>query len=359
MAFPFETKILHVWKIRYLFLINPFTLYVKTKMPANLPPQYFEAEKKLREAKTPQEKLQLVEAMLAIIPHHKGTDKLIGHLRKRLSRLREEAETGSKAGKRGSLHQVNKEGAAQVVMAGLPNAGKSLLLKTLTNAETRVAEYPYTTRIPAPGMLMVDNVQIQLIDLPPIMDESVETWLYNFFRNADMLMLVVDLADAPVVQLELMVEDLQSKRICLEGTPSEDSAGPGDIVKKPMVVGTKADLPGAGEGLREMHSSCGDRLNIYVLSALKGLNLQGLGKELFECLDLVRAYTKVPGKEADREKPYVLPRGSTVKDLARKIHKDLVGKLKYARIWGENKYDGQKVSADHILEDEDVIEIHG
>ncbi len=328
-------------------------------MPTNLPPQYFEAEKKLREAKTPQEKIQIMEAMLSIIPHHKGTDKLIGQLRKRLSKMREEVETSPKAGRRDSIYQVKREGAAQVAMAGLPNTGKSLLLKALTNADSKVADYFYTTRLPVPGMLMVDNVQIQLVDLPAVMDESAESWLYNFFRNADLLMLVVDLTDDPATQVELLVEELKGKRICLEGTSSEEEAGLGDIVKKVMLVGTRADLPGAGEGLKELQSKYGERLNVYVLSAREGLNLEGLGKELFLSLQLVRVYTKAPGKKMDRRKPFVLSKGKSVKDLARKVHKDLEGNLKFARIWAENKYDGQKVSVDYVLEDEDVIELHG
>lgn len=327
-------------------------------MPANLPPQYLEAEKRLREAKTPQEKIQIVEAMLSIIPHHKGTDKLIGQLRKRLSRLREETEARQRAGRRESLYQVQREGAAQVAMVGLPNAGKSMLLNALTNAESRVADYPCTTRLPVPGMLTVDNIQIQLIDLPPVTDDSVESWLYNFFRSADLLMLVADLADAPTTQVEILIEELKSKRICLQETSSEKEAAIGDIFKKAIIVGTKADMHGAGQGFRELQQRYGKRLDIYVLSAREGSNLHGLGGELFRCLDLVRVYTKAPGKKADRGKPFVLPKGSSVKDLAGKVHHDLAENYKYARVWGENKFDGQKVSSDYILEDEDIIEIH-
>jgi hypothetical protein len=326
-------------------------------MPANLPPQYFEAEKNLRAAKTSQEKIQIVEAMLSIIPHHKGTDKLIGQLRKRLSKLREEAETRPKGGRRADIYQVKREGAAQVVMVGLPNVGKSMLLNSLTNAESRVAEYPYTTRMPAPGMVLYQNVQIQLVDLPPVTDESVESWLYNFFRNADMLMLVVDLTDDPAAQVDLLLEELQKKRICVQGTGTENEAGLGDMVKRAMVMGTKADLPGAGEGLKQLLSGYGG-LNVYAVSAQEGSNIEGIGMELFLCLDLVRVFTRAPGKKVDREKPFVLSKGSSVKDLARQVHKDLGDRLKYARIWGGNKYSGQKVSADYVLEDQDVIELH-
>lgn len=327
-------------------------------MPANLPHQYYEAEKKLRAAKTPQEKIQIVEAMLAVIPHHKGTDKIIGQLRKRLSKLKEETESASKGGRRGDIYNVRKEGAAQVAMAGFPNVGKSSLLKILTNADSRVAEYPYTTRLPIPGMLEVDNVQIQLIDLPPVTDESVETWLYNIFRNADLLMLVVDLIDAPSLQVEAIVEDLQGKRICVAGTSAQDAAGLGDVIKKAVIVGNKADLPGAAQGLKELQSQYGGGLSIFSVSVQEGSGLEGLGAELFNRLDMVRVYTRIPGKKANREKPYVLAKGSNVKDLARAVHKDIAEQLKYARIWGENKYSGQKVSAEYILEDEDIIELH-
>ena len=240
---------------------------------------------------------------------------------------------------------------------GLPNAGKSQLLNSLTNADSRVAEYPYTTRMPSPGMVQYENVQIQLVDLPPVTDESVESWLYNFLRNADLLMLVVDLADDPLEQVELLIEEFQKKRIFVRGTGVEEDAGLGDIVKEAVVTGTKADLQDAGEGLKNLLSDY-EGMNTYALSAKTGSNLEGMGAELFHCLNLVRVYTKAPGKKDDRSKPFVISRGSSVKDLAHQVHHDFADGLKYARIWGGNKYSGQKVSADYVLEDEDVIELH-
>jgi len=135
-------------------------------MPANLPPQYFEVEKKFRLAKNAADKITALEEMLAIMPKHKGTDHLRADLRRKIARLTQVSE--KKAATQRASMLIDKEGAAQLVVIGLPNAGKSQLVASVTNASPTVAEYPFTTQSATPGMMEFENIQIQLIDTPPL-----------------------------------------------------------------------------------------------------------------------------------------------------------------------------------------------
>lgn len=317
-----------------------------------------EAEKRLRVAKTAEERIDALEEMLAIIPHHKGTDKIIAMLRRRLAKARDEAEQQKRTTRRGDTHHVRKEGAAQVVLAGLPNVGKSSLLASLTNATPEVGDYPYTTQRAIPGMLRHEDIQIQLVDTPPMMYDSVESWLYNTFKTADLLLLTVDLSDDPAGQVELILDELARRRIFpQEETPREEYLG-GTVQKPCIILGTKLDVPEGPENLEALKEEWGERFPVLAVSAERGMRLAELGRGLFRHLDMIRVYTKNPGKKPDMDEPFILSRGSTVEDLARAIHKDLVKRFKYARIWGSERFAGQKVARNFVLNDRDIIELH-
>ena len=325
-------------------------------MPTNVPPQYFEAEKQFREAKTTPEKIAALEAMLAIMPHHKGTDKLRAGLRKKLSKLRDEQER-RKGGSRAALFSVKREGAGQVALVGCPNAGKSQLLAALTNAEPEVGDYPFTTQRPQAGMAVFENIQIQLVDLPPLSVEHTEHWAFNIMRGADALLLIIDLSQDPVSELETIREILQRQRIILQGEETKDTE-PGSFIKKWLLVGNKGDMPRSAEHAAIFKELYEERFPLTVISATEGSGVQGVCSQLFALLDVLRAYSKRPGHEPDLSNPVILKRGSTVLDLAKEIHKDFAAKLHYARIWGQGKYDGQRVNRDYILQDGDIIELH-
>jgi ribosome-interacting GTPase 1 len=326
-------------------------------MPANLPPQYFDAEKRFREAKTTTEKVAALESMLAIMPHHKGTDKLRADLRRRLSKLRDEQEH-RRGGNRAALFSVKREGAGQVALVGIPNAGKSQLVAALTNATPEVADYPFTTQKPQAGMAPFENVQIQLVDLPPLTVEHTEPWTFNIMRGADILLLVLDLSQDPVSELETIREILRGQRIILRGETEED-AEPGSYIKQWLMVGNKNDLPGAEKNATIFKELYADRFPLSTISAKEGgQQVEALRDRLFTLLDVLRVYSKRPGHEADLNTPVILKQGSTVLDLAKEIHKDFFAKLQYARIWGGGKYDGQRVQRDYILQDGDIIELH-
>lgn len=327
-------------------------------MPANLPPQYFEAEKRYRLARTPQEKIQALEEMLRIMPKHKGTDRLQGELRRKISLLKKEAASKPAASKKADHYFVEKAGAGQSVLAGPPNSGKSSLIRALTSAKPEVADYPFTTRVPQAGMMIFENVRIQLVDIPPIHPELTEPWVYAILRNANVLWLVIDLSSDDLLQdMEMMLEALDGASIRPIGTGKfEDEED--KLLKRSLVVANKADIPKAGDHLDILGEFYGDKFPIFPVSAKTGEGLDRLAEATFRSLGIIRAYTKVPGKEPDLQDPVILPEGSTVADFAEEIHKDFVEKLKFARIWGRNKHGGQRVHLDFPLEDGDILELH-
>ena len=314
-------------------------------MPANLPPQYFEAEKKFRLAKNPADKIVAVEEMLAIMPKHKGTDHLRAELRRRIAKLTQVSE--KKAATQRASMLIDKEGAAQVVVIGLPNAGKSQLVSRVTNASPTVAEYPFTTHIATPGMMEFENIQIQLIDTPPLTEQSIEWWLPHMIRRADALLLVVDLSNAPLAQVEAIFIELESRKVVVR-----------ENKVKALIVGNKLDAANASENYLALKNKYQGQLPIIAVSAREGVGLEELKRKIYQVLDIIRVYTKAPGKKPEFDDPIILDMGSTLEDAAASVHKDFAAKLKYARIWGSGKYDGVMAKRDHILQDGDIIELH-
>jgi ribosome-interacting GTPase 1 len=322
-------------------------------MPANLPPQYFEAEKNFRAAKSPAEKIAALEEMLAIMPKHKGTDHLRAELRSRIAKLTQQA--GKKSGGQRTSMTIEKEGAAQVAVVGLPNAGKSQLVASVTNAAPVVADYPFTTYAASPGMMPYENIQIQLIDTPPLVPQMIEWWLPPMLRRADALLIVVDLNEAPLEQMESVIEQLRQMRISIG--PYEADEG---ILsrQRALVAGNKVDISGTDAGFAAINIGYGETLPLAYISARSGAGLEEMKHKVFQLLGIIRVYTKTPGGKPDMNDPIILPRGSTLADAAEAVHKDFRARLKFARLWGSGKHDGIMVKRDHVLQDGDIIELH-
>lgn len=330
-------------------------------MPANLPPQYFEAEKRYREAKTIPERIQALESMLSIMPKHKGTDKLRGQLRSKLSKLKSEAGKKGGAERKGSTFLVKPEGTAQVLLVGFPNVGKSQLVSALTNANVEVANYPYTTRKPTPGMMIFENIQIQLVDAPSIDLEIGEAWLSPMVRNANALMIVVSLDGDPLAQMERILsalEEIRVRPVGFEQGTIQDGEASFFERKKALIAANKLDIEGAFENGDMLRERFGNSFPVFTLSVKGRIDLGVLKRGIFEILDIMRVYTKPPGKKPDFSEPVILRKGSTVEDAGYSVHKDFVKKMKFARIWGSEKYQGQMVKKDYVLHDGDVIEFH-
>jgi uncharacterized protein len=299
-----------------------------------------------------------LEHMLAVIPKHKGTEKMQGELRRRLAKLRQESEPGRKGGpSRGApVYHVEREGAGQVALAGAPNTGKSALVCRLTHAHPKVADYPFTTRIPIPGMMAFEDIQIQLVDLPPLDAQFGEVWVPQAVRNADGVLLVVDLAAVELLdEIESTVALLENAKIALGPRSNLPS---GFVAKPTLVVANKVDLPGARENFEALTELYAERFPAVAVSVETSEGAEELKRAVFEMLRIVRVYTKEPGKKPDLTKPYVLRAGATVADLAGRVHKDILMNLKYARVWGHGKFEGQMVHRDHPLADRDIVELH-
>jgi len=325
-------------------------------MPANLPPDYFEAERRFKQAATTAEKIAALEDLMATVPKHKGTDHLRADLRRKLSQLNKEAQEQrrKKGGGRDSLYNVPREGAAQVALAGFANSGKSSILANLTKAVPVIADYPLSTVLPCPGMMPYEDIQIQLIDLPPIPNEATDGWVSGIMRVADTLLIVIDLAEDADTQMELLLDQIGKWNIRTE-KPREGETRV--LVKRALVAANKKDLPGAMENFDRLRSARGSRFPMVALSCLKKEGLEDLKRGIFQLVSIIRVYSKPPGKDPDLSMPYTVPAGSTVMDVAEKVHKDFVTKLKYARVWGSAKFDGMRVERTHVLKDRDIIEL--
>jgi len=388
-------------------------------MVTNLPAEAKAKFAKYMEAKTPEEKLRALEEFLSAVPKHKGTENLVRWIKRRMRELREEIDekkrrTGSRGGG-GSSFSVEKEGAAQVVMLGLTKSGKSLLLSMITGAKAAVSDVPYTTKYPIPGMLKVNDIDIQLVEAPSLFPDG-SGWTYrsvSLARNADGVVIVLDASRDYIRDLELVKTLLNDQGIYIEEPKgyivieraagingirilnygrlkctqkeledllksyrifnalvkihgevdldvAEKSILEGIIYRPGLIVVNKVDLiqKDAEEIASEIRSATNTSIPIIAVSALKGINLDLVGPTIVKRLQLIRVYTKPPTGEPSK-KPVVLKRGATVRDVAAMIHSDFVEKFAYARIWGPSaKYPGQRVGLDHVLEDSDIVEIN-
>jgi len=312
-------------------------------MPANLSPDYHRAEDRFRQAQSVEDKIEALEEMLRVIPKHKGTDGLQGDIKARIAKLKK--QPASKAGKASHSHLIPREGAGQIALVGPPNTGKSTLVAALTHATPEIAAYPFTTREATPGMMRYEDIAFQLVDLPPLNDDHVEPWVFDMVRRADLLWIVVTVENA-VDGLELTRRILQAKGIDIEA------------VKRALVVTTGIDREGGEEDVAIVDELLEHRWPLMPVSVMTNHGIDELARRTFAALEIVRVYTKQPGKPADRQAPFTLPRGATVGDLAARVHKDLAASMKHARIWGPSAFDGQVVHADHVLVEGDVVEIH-
>jgi ribosome-interacting GTPase 1 len=335
-------------------------------MPANLTPQYLAAEQRFKEAVTTQEKVEALEEMMAVIPKHKGTEKMQADLRRRLAKLRNEAEKKHGVSKASAMYSVQRDGAGQVVLVGGANTGKSSLLARMTHALPEIGDYPFTTRMPQPGMMPFENIKIQLVDMPPIDPNFYEPWMGSIVRQADLALLVADLSsDAMLDEIESVQTLLGDSRIRLSGKQRPE-AGEDPVVSRPaLVAANKCDVADAPANLEILKEFFGDRFTIVPTSTVSGQGLELLRQQVFDTLDIIRIHTKIPGRKVDLSSPpFVLKHGSTVLDAARAVHREFAHSLKFARIWSSEKsrhsvkYEGQMVERTHRLEDGDILELH-
>jgi ribosome-interacting GTPase 1 len=318
-------------------------------MPANLPQIYHKIEGRLKFATTSEEKISILKEMLAVMPKHKGTDGLRAELNSKIAKLKKEAKKKPQA-RRLDMNYVPKMGIAQVVLMGAPNSGKSTILAKLTNASPEVASYAFTTQKPDVGMIEFENVQIQLVDTPPLYENFHPPWLLALGRSSDVIIALIDGRKANLVkELNSLLNRLEKGSIYLQ---SKDVYTGEELMKKKGFVVVSGGDEITIEILRESYSKRFD-----ILSFNLNDDFGSLKKRIYSFLNLIRIYTKPPGKEADFTEPVVLPKSSTVLDAAYHIHKDFADKMKYTKLWRGNK-NPKQVGPEEILTEGDVVEFH-
>ncbi len=389
-------------------------------MPANLPAEAKHKWAEVSATKNPRKKLQLMQEFLSLVPKHKGTAKLCAQVKKQMAALRREIEEKKKkrAGRSGPKFFIEKEGAAQIALIGLTNAGKSSLLSALSNAKVKISPNPYTTQEPVPGIMAYKDIQFQMVEAPALMEGSADgrAWglqTLGLARNADGLILIVDLSQDPVGQLSIILNELEKARIVtskprarieierrfmghglriilvgnlldcslrdvenllksyhltdavikISGEATldeiEDAIFESTVYKPAIIVVNKADVEGWKENLKVLETYVNGKLPIVPVSCLKRFGLEKIGETLFQTLGLIRVYTKEPNQKDFSKKPFILKKGATVYDLAKNIHSDFKEKFAFAKIWSDRlTFSPRKVGASFILEDGDVIEIH-
>jgi small GTP-binding protein len=389
-------------------------------MPTNLPAEAKRKWAEVSATRNPIEKLQLMQEFLSLVPKHKGTAKLCAQVKKQMAALRKEIEEKrrKRAGGGGPKFFIEKEGAAQIVLLGLTNVGKSSLLSKVTNAKVEVSSNPYTTREPVPGIMNYGDMQFQIVEAPALMEGSADgkAWglqTLGLARNADGLILMVDLSQDPVWQAHLIFGELEKARVLVtkprarveiekkhlgaglrilllgrlidctfrdveellksyrvtdgvvkiygEATLDEveDAIFESTIYKPSVIVANKIDLENAEANLRLLEAYVGEKLPIILVSCQTGYGLEKLGETLFKILDIIRVYTKEPNDREPSQKPFILRKGATIYDLAKSIHSDFSENFSYARVWAKRlTFSPQKVGSTFVLEDGDVVEIH-
>ena len=329
-------------------------------MPANLTAQYLKAEEAYRRATTLEEELNCLQVMLQEIPKHKGTDHLQAQIKSKIAKTKREMQAEKRAGKKTRGVRIPPQGAGTAVLLGGPNAGKSQLLASLTRANPQVAEYPFTTRLPQPGMMPWEDVTVQLIDTPPITADYMEPYLHGIIRGADLALLLVDLGvDSGIEQCQEVLDRLSETKTRLARTSYLNEEDVGLSYTQTFLLPNKIDLPDAQQRLDLLHELCPLDFQENVISAKEGTGLEDLRDTIYRSLDVVRVYSKLPSaKEADMDRPFTLRRGSTLLEMAAQVHKDYLDGLKFARVWGTAVHDGTVVKGDYVLHDRDVVELH-
>lgn len=328
-------------------------------MPANLPPTYYKLKHQHEAAKTDEERLSLLEEMLRIVPKHKGSEKVVSDLRRRIAKLKKGTAAGSQRSRRNGNYSehIPKQGAGQIVLLGPPNSGKSNILANFTKAKPAVSPTPYTTTTPTVGMLRYENIQFQLIDTPAIMQDFVSPTVLTLARNADLCLVVLSLAS------DNLLDDLDMVLAALNGAAN----GAAEMGEAHLIVANQLDTAGATDRLeilmeywRSLQVNIeppGEKFHIYPISAETGEGRKTLLQGLYNALNILRVYPKAPGKLIEYDDPIVLPKGATVLDAALGLHKDFA-EFRFARIWGPQWHDGQSVSRNDVVYDGDVVEFH-
>jgi hypothetical protein len=390
-------------------------------MVSNLPAEAKNKWAEVAACHSTPEKIKLMREFISLVPKHKGTNKLLGNVRRRIAALEDELDK-TKARRKGSRtggFSVPKEGAGQIIILGPTKVGRSSLLASVTNAKVEASPIFFATRKPVIGMLPYKNIQFQLIEAPALVEGASQgkmggSQILGLARNADGLMLMVDLSEDPVEQFRILRSELERSGVLIGRSEGEvevtrrsvgasvQVVGGGILVdctlddirrmlesyrinsalvrvrgkvalddietslfsstvyKPTLIVANKVDAPKAGAALQNFKQALKDvEIPILPVSCLSSQGLEDLGGFIFKMLGIIRIYTKEPSDKEPSPNPIVVKEGTTVINIAKELHSSLYRRFQYGRIWGQSaKYPGQKVGSSHMLKDGDILEIH-
>ena len=389
-------------------------------MPANLPAEAKHKWREASQARKPEQKVEKLQEFLSLVPKHKGTENLRAQVKRKIATLRREIaeKKRKKAGVGGPKFFVEKEGDAQIEILGLTNVGRSSLLSLLTNAKVEISNYLYTTKELTPGMFQYQDLQFQMVEAPALMEGSADGGAWGLqtltaARNADGFLLMVDLSRDIVGQFSLISRELEKARILtrkpkarveierkymgaglkiitlgrfvdctskdverllkgygihdatvkIQGEATigdvEDAIFEGTVYRPAIIIANKADIPNAAKKIEQLKGFIGEKMKILPVSCKDKIGLKKIGSEIFEMLDIIRVYTKEPNERFPSKKPFTIRKGSTILDLARRIHSDFYKQFSYAKVWSKRlRFSPQKVGGAFTLEDGDTVEIH-
>ncbi|QDV27950.1 GTPase [Aureliella helgolandensis] len=329
-------------------------------MPANLTAQYHRAEAAYRQAESSQEELDCLQWMLRELPKHKGTDRLQADLKTKIARAKLDVQREATAPAAGKPPKIPKQGAGRVLLVGAPNSGKSQLLAALTRATPEIANYPFTTLSPLPGMMLFEDCPFQLIDLPPITADFMEASVVGLVRGADLVFLVIDLASDHLIEdSQAIWERFSGGKTRLGRETYLDENDIGVSYTQTLVLLNKIEVPDAAERLDLLNEFWDIPFDCLEVSGMQGIGLEQVRRATFERLEVVRVYTKHPlQKQPDLTKPFAIRKGGTLLDVAANVHHEMARNLKFARVWGSAVHGGTTVKPDYQPQDGDVVELH-
>ncbi len=367
------------------------------------------------------QRIKELEKLLSLAPRHKGGERMVGDYRKKLAKLKaefekkREQERSRRSGGGGSDEgAIRKEGAGQICLLGVTNCGKSALINAVSNADLVVADYPHSTPIPTPAMMNLDDVNIQLVELPGLFEGSYDTGIGRqsmaVARNTDCIAIIIDLSQDVESQMEIILGEIDKARIRLNReatTVRVERTGSGGLMiygkqfydgniqevydylevrritniivrfQKPatyqqlidamdasvsyvraLVIATKGDSPGSEVQFKYLEENYGKRFEIIPISVERNENIEPMKWALYQHLDILRIYTKLPGKKHE-ERPLVLPIGAVVEDAAEKVHKVLfIERFRAAVIIRESdKIKRRQVGLNYPLQEGDILQL--
>ncbi|MGY5854206.1 MAG: GTPase [Candidatus Thorarchaeota archaeon] len=389
--------------------------------PTNVTPEFDKQRQIYEDTEGLPQRIVELQKLISLAPRHKGAERMRGDYRKKLAKLKaelekkRETEKARRSGGGGSDEgAIRKEGAGQICLIGVPNCGKSALINAVSNADLTVADYPHSTPIPTPAMMILDDVNIQLVELPGLFEGSYDTGIGRqslaVARNTDCIAIVIDLSQDVDEQMDIILGQLNKARIRLnkEATAVRiERVGAGGLMiygkqyydgdidevyeyltarritniiirfqknatfeqlldamdasvayVRALIIATKGDTPGSSERFEELQEKYAERFDIVPVSAESKENLDGMMWALYLHLDILRIYTKIPGRPRET-RPLVLPMGSVVEDAAMKVHKELfVERFRAAVIIRDtDKIKRRQVGLHYPLQEGDVLQL--